>query len=84
MHLKITRTWLQALDNYGGDGKGESKALYKESHNAKQSKNVHPGSPLLFLFGMQVKYIVQRNFLRMKGDPSIPLFSVVGPGIMGF
>ncbi|KAF5210855.1 Multidrug resistance protein [Clavispora lusitaniae] len=75
---------IAGIDNYMAEmEKGESKALYKESHNAKQSKNVHPGSPFTVSFGMQVKYIVQRNFLRMKGDPSIPLFSVVGQGIMG-
>lgn len=32
---------------------------------------------------MQAKYIIGRDILRMKGDPSIPIFSIFGQLVMG-
>ncbi|KAG7195694.1 Multidrug resistance protein [Scheffersomyces spartinae] len=61
----------------------ENKAAYHDSHVARQSNHISSKSPYTVSFSMQVKYIMQRNFKRMKGDPSIPLFSVVGQGVMG-
>lgn len=72
------------IDQYLSDtADGSQKELYRESHVARQSKHISPKSPYTVSFFMQTKYIVGRNFLRMKGDPSIVLFSVVGQGIMG-
>lgn len=62
---------------------GETKDIYKESHVAKQANHTSPRSPYTVSFGMQVKYIIGRNFLRMKGDPSITIFSIFGQGAMG-
>lgn len=56
---------------------------YKEAHTARQSKNLSPRSPYTVSFNMQVKYITGRNFLRIRGDPSIAIFTVVGQGVMG-
>lgn len=47
-------------------------------HNARQSKKSRPHSAFTVSFGMQVKYIMQRNILRLRGDPSVPLFVVGG------
>lgn len=60
-----------------------AKKEYQESHHARQAKHVSPKSPYTVSFGMQVKYIVNRNFLRMKGDPSVPIVSCFGQIVMG-
>ncbi|KAK6455694.1 multidrug resistance protein [Scheffersomyces xylosifermentans] len=59
------------------------KEEYHEAHVAKQSKHLSPGSPYTVSFFMQVRYIMGRNFLRLKGDPSIAIFSVFGQVVMG-
>lgn len=59
------------------------KQSYLDSHVAKQSKHLSPKSPYTVSFFMQVRYIMGRNFLRLKGDPSIAIFSVFGQGVMG-
>ena len=56
---------------------------YCESHVAKQSNNTRPSSPYTVSFFMQVRYVIARNFLRMKGDPSIPLISILSQLVMG-
>ncbi|KAF6072234.1 ABC-2 type transporter family protein [Candida albicans] len=56
---------------------------YRESHVAKQSNNTRPSSPYTVSFFMQVRYVIARNFLRMKGDPSIPLISILSQLVMG-
>lgn len=77
-------TLVGRIDQYIADNTdGSQKELYQQSHVARQSKHISPKSPYTVSFFMQTKYIVGRNFLRMKGDPSIVLFSVVGQGIMG-
>ena len=62
---------------------GETRDAYKESHVAKQSQHIAPTSPFTVSFTMQVKYLIGRNFLRVKGDPSITIFSIFGQGAMG-
>ncbi|KHC36815.1 multidrug resistance protein CDR2, partial [Candida albicans P76055] len=39
--------------------------------------------PYTVSFFMQVRYVIARNFLRMKGDPSIPLISILSQLVMG-
>ncbi|CUM64242.1 uncharacterized protein PRCAT00001837001 [Priceomyces carsonii] len=56
---------------------------YSDSHVARQSNHLSSKSPYTVSFYMQVRYIMGRNFLRVKGDPSITIFSVVGQLIMG-
>ncbi|KAI3404306.1 CDR1 [Candida oxycetoniae] len=60
-----------------------TKETYHDSHVAKQSKHVRATSPYTVSFFMQVKYIMHRNWLRTKGDPSISLFSIIGQFVMG-
>ncbi|KAK6455693.1 multidrug resistance protein [Scheffersomyces xylosifermentans] len=59
------------------------KDNFHQSHVAKQSNHLPPGSPYTVSFFMQVRYIMGRNILRTKGDPSIALFSIFGQLIMG-
>ncbi|CAK9439084.1 uncharacterized protein LODBEIA_P33080 [Lodderomyces beijingensis] len=60
-----------------------TKQLFHDSHVARQANHTAPTSPYTVSFPMQVKYIMKRNWLRMKGDPSIPIFSVFGQLVMG-
>ncbi|EGW34906.1 multidrug resistance protein CDR1 [Spathaspora passalidarum NRRL Y-27907] len=60
-----------------------TKQAYHDSHVARQSNHISPRSPYTVSFPMQVKYIMGRNFLRTKNDPSIAIFTVVGQGMMG-
>lgn len=62
---------------------GEFRENYKQAHVAKQSNNISKSSPYTVSFPMQVRYIVGRNFLRVKGDPSITIFSIFGQAVMG-
>lgn len=59
------------------------KESYHESHVARQSKHLSARSPYTVSFWMQTKYIIGRNILRTKGDPSISIFSVFGQLVMG-
>ena len=59
-----------------------TKQTYHDSHVAKQSKNLSPSSPYTVSFFMQTRYIMHRNWLRMKGDPSITIFSIFGQLVM--
>lgn len=63
--------------------KGDHKETYHNAHIARQSKHLSPKSPYTVSFFMQTKYIMQRNILRFKGDPSIPIFSIFGQVVMG-
>lgn len=69
---------LEEIDQYIEECKEKEKAHeFKESHNAKQSRRARPNSAFMVNFGMQVKYIMHRNVLRIKGNPSIPLFIIL-------
>jgi ATP-binding cassette subfamily G (WHITE) protein 2 (PDR) len=75
---------IKDIDNYFVEcEKLNTKQLYHDAHVARQSNHIRPGSPYTVSFYMQVRYGVGRNFLRMKGDPSIPIFSVFGQLVMG-
>lgn len=72
------------VDKYMVDAEnGHYREDYKKSHNAKQAKHISKSSPYTVSFTMQVRYIVSRNFLRVRGDPSITIFSIFGQGVMG-
>ncbi|KAK6461711.1 multidrug resistance protein [Scheffersomyces coipomensis] len=60
-----------------------TKKAYEDSHIARQSKHISPKSPYTVSFFMQVRYLMGRNILRLKGDPSISLFSIFGNFTMG-
>ncbi|CAH6719702.1 pleiotropic ABC efflux transporter of multiple drugs Cdr1p [[Candida] jaroonii] len=77
------QTLLTKIDDYFSHcHDNDTKAKYLESHVAKQSNHVRPSSPYTVSFWMQIRYVSHRNFLRMKSDPSITLFSVLSQVIM--
>lgn len=51
---------------------------FGDRHVSRKSKHTPPFSPYTVSFPMQVRYIMGRNILRTKGDPSIALFSICG------
>lgn len=61
----------------------DSKSKFSEAHRARQSKNLRKGSAMTVSFFMQVKYVMYRNFRRIRGDPSITIFSICGNICMG-
>ena len=75
---------IEEIDEYFAECDNlNTKQLYHESHTARQSDHIRPASPYTVSFGLQVKYLMYRNWLRTKGDPSITLFSIFGQLVMG-
>ncbi|KAL6453292.1 CDR4 ABC transporter CDR4 [Candida maltosa Xu316] len=62
----------------------EQKSLFKAAHSARQSNHLKVASPYTVSFFMQVRYIAYRNYLRIKGNPSIHLFQILGNIGMSF
>ncbi|KAF3985654.1 hypothetical protein FT663_04945 [Candidozyma haemuli var. vulneris] len=74
---------VKKIDEYLDSSEIENKRKeFSDSHHARQARNSRSKSPFTVSFGMQVKYLMARNFSRTKGDPSITLFSVIGNVIM--
>lgn len=71
------------IDKYMHNKGTEQQKHYHESHIARQSDHLSHRSPYTVSFWMQAKYIIGRDILRMKGDPSIPIFSIFGQLVMG-
>lgn len=74
---------VQDIDEYlkSRDEAEEKRALI-EAHEARQSNHMKPASPYTVSFFMQVRYIAYRNFLRVKGNPSVTLFQIFANTIM--
>ena len=64
--------YLDNCENY------DQKQEIFEAMIAKKSKHTHTKSPYTVSLPMQVRYIIGRNFDRMKGDPSFPILTVFG------
>ena len=60
-----------------------TKEIYAEAHKTKQAKHARPSSSFRVSYGMQIKLISLRNYWRVKGDPSVMMFSVIANIIMG-
>ncbi|KAJ5818921.1 hypothetical protein N7474_004512 [Penicillium riverlandense] len=63
----------------GGDKFDE----FNRSRAAEKAKGTRAGSPFTLSYMMQVRLCLWRGFLRMKGDMSMTLASVIGNIIMG-
>lgn len=75
---------LEEIDEYlENDGHHRNKQLLYDSHNATQANHAGTSASYTVSFPMQVRYVVGRNFLRMKGDPSITMFTVFGNSATG-
>ncbi|CAI5759590.1 unnamed protein product [Candida verbasci] len=53
-----------------------------EAMIAKKSKHTHHKSPYTVSLPMQVRYIIKRNYARMKGDPSPTVLTILGNVVM--
>ncbi|KAK6455944.1 multidrug resistance protein [Scheffersomyces xylosifermentans] len=61
----------------------ESRKLHLEAHISKQSNHVSQSSPYKVSFFMQVRYIMGRNLLLVKANPSITIISIFSQLLMG-
>ena len=64
--------YLDNCENY------DQKQEIFEAMQAKKSKNTNKKSPYTVSLPMQVRYIIKRNFDRMKGAPSFPILTIFG------
>ncbi|RCK64328.1 Multidrug resistance protein CDR2 [Candida viswanathii] len=72
------------IDNYFFEcEKLNTKQVYHDAHVARQSNHIRPTSPYTVSFFMQVKYVMHRNFQRMRADPSIPIATIFSQLVMG-
>lgn len=75
---------LKEIDEYVAEQKdGDHRQVFSESHVSSQASHTPKNVPYTVSYFMQVRYIMGRNILRMKGSPSIPLFQVISHILMG-
>ncbi|SGZ48672.1 CIC11C00000003493 [Sungouiella intermedia] len=55
-----------------------SKARFEDHHHAAQTSHTKSSEPYTVSFPMQVRYLMWRNILRTKGNPSVSLFMIGG------
>lgn len=73
---------LRDIDANLSENDEESKTAVREAHIAKQSKRARPSSPYTVSYMMQVKYLLIRNFWRIKNSSGVTLFQVIGNSAM--
>jgi len=59
-----------------------SKTLIKDAHNQKQAKHMRHSSPYTVSFPMQVRYLLVRDFQRIRNDLGFSLFQVLSNSLM--
>lgn len=62
---------------------GATAARLKDQYKSMHARQARNASPFLISFGMQVKAVIDRNFKRIKGDPSVYLFNIIANSLMG-
>lgn len=72
---------LKDIDEYIATSNNKQQIL--ASHNARQSNHISAKSSYTVSFAMQVRYNIERNIQRIRGDPSIPVFTVIANSICG-
>ncbi|CUS22780.1 LAQU0S06e05842g1_1 [Lachancea quebecensis] len=78
------RRLLKSIEDQNTSNIEEKQKELRDAHVAKQSKRSRPGSPYTVSYGMQVKYLLQRNFKRIRNSMGLTLFMVIGNGSMAF
>ena len=73
---------LNEIDTYLANINEESKKEFAISHHAAQSRKARPKSSYTLSFGMQVKYLLKRNFVRIRNDLGLTIFQIVGNCMM--
>lgn len=75
---------LDEIDEYLNKSDNEERMKeFMEAHNARQPKYTRKASSYTVSYRMQIKYIMGRNILRIKGSPSITIATVVSRIVMG-
>lgn len=75
---------LQGIDDRLTNNDDSVRNVIKEAHVAKQSKRARPDSPYTVSYGLQVRYLLKRNLWRMRNNPGVPLFMILGNSAMAF
>lgn len=73
---------MQQIDSNLAENSEESRQAVKAAHVAKQSKRARPSSPYTVSYMMQVKYLLIRNFWRIKNSSGVALFQIIGNSAM--
>ncbi|KAL3233195.1 Uncharacterized protein RNJ44_05111 [Nakaseomyces bracarensis] len=72
------------IDSKLAENTENTRDAIKDAHVARQSKRARPSSPYTVSYGMQVKYLLIRNFWRIKQSSGVTLFMVIGNSSMAF
>ncbi|AGO13729.1 AaceriAGL142Cp [[Ashbya] aceris (nom. inval.)] len=62
---------------------GATRQQLRDHHVNRQARHVRSSSPYLISFYMQFRAVVDRNWQRLRGDPSVYLFAIIAHSIMG-
>lgn len=62
---------------------GRQLDVFNQSRAAQKAKGSRAASPYTISYPMQVKLCLWRGFLRLKGDMSMTIASVIGNAVMG-
>ena len=84
LHSPDYQRLMQQIDAELNLNQDEQRNVIREAHIAKQSKRARPSSPYVVSYMMQVKYLLIRNYWRIKQSASVTLFQVFGNSIMAF
>ncbi|KAK6454996.1 opaque-specific ABC transporter CDR3 [Scheffersomyces xylosifermentans] len=74
---------VQEIDEYVAYHANKQTHRLLDSHRAKQANFTNKRSPYTVSYAMQVRYIIKRNWERMRGDPSFTIFTFMGNTGMG-
>ncbi|KRZ98264.1 uncharacterized protein AC631_05976, partial [Debaryomyces fabryi] len=69
--------YFQKTDN------GSHGEEYHQAHVARQSNHISSKSSFIVSFFMQTRYIMGRNILRLKRNPSVAMQSITGQAFIG-
>lgn len=72
------------IDSKLAENTENTRDAIKDAHVARQSKRARPSSPYTVSYGMQIKYLLIRNFWRIKQNSGVTLFMVIGNSSMAF
>ncbi|SGZ41175.1 probable Pleiotropic ABC efflux transporter of multiple drugs [Hanseniaspora guilliermondii] len=70
------------IDDYLSNIDSSLKDQFHQAHTASQAKRARPSSSYLLTFQLQVKYLLQRNFARIRNNIGLSLFQVLGNSFM--
>ncbi|CCF57513.1 hypothetical protein KAFR_0C05220 [Kazachstania africana CBS 2517] len=75
---------MKKIDIRLSENEDVTRKMMKSSHVARQSKGIRSGSPYTVRYGLQVRYLLTRNFWRIRNNISVPLVMFIGNSSMAF